>query len=247
MAGLAPFLPVAGGLLGGLFGGGSRSGPPITSSQAPDEATAKWLETFRNTALNQYNQGPNAATIGAQGAYGGLLSGLTNGMQTGLGGLDQYLNPYMDQVVDAARTGIFDPQRDQARLRASDLATKAGAFGGDRSAILESQMVGDVNRNEASTLASLRQSGFEQAVNQLLAERSRQGQMGLAGAQGLFGIGQQLDQRQLAALQQMLGGLGFGGTTSSQSTFTNPYANILGGATSGLDIYEKLKSSGIIP
>jgi hypothetical protein len=77
-------------------------------------------------------------------------------------------------------------------------------------------MMGGVNRNEASTLAGLRSAGFSQASNQLLGERARMGGYGLAGMQGLMGMGQHLDQNQLAALQAMQGGF-----TPTSQTNTN--------------------------
>ena len=247
MPGAAPFLPLAGGLLGGLLGGGSQQGPPVTSTVTPDDASTRWLEQYRTFANQNYQSvagGPNPNLQGAQNAFSTLAGGAGAGMQMGLGGLDQYLSPYLDEVIGSARRDIFDPQRDAASLRANDLATKAGAFGGDRSAILQAEMLRDVNRNEASTLSGLRESGYQNAVNQLLSERARVGGLGLAGAQGLFGLGQYGDQRMQQALQALLAGFPGGGMTTAQNTFTNPFANILGGVTTGFDILDRLKGGG---
>jgi len=82
----------------------------------------------------------------------------------------------------------------------------AGAFGGDRSAILEGELTRGVNEIGSQTLANVRAGGFNNAVNQLLAERGRLGGLGIAGAQGLLGTGQQIDARQLAALQGLVPG-----------------------------------------
>ena len=49
----------------------------------------------------------------------------------------------------------FDRQRQMATLQGNDLATKAGAFGGSRSAVLNASLQNDVNRNESSALSGL--------------------------------------------------------------------------------------------
>ena len=136
-----------------------------------------------------------------------------------------YQSPYQQQVIDLAM-GDIQRQADIARGSAQDRAIRAGAFGGSRSALLESESQRPYAEQMARTAAGLRQSGFEQAQQAAERDVSRQQQMaqfapqfelqarqqqagllgGLAGQQlqglGLLGgIGQQ----QQALQQQAIG------------------------------------------
>jgi len=132
-----------------------------------------------------------------------------------------YQSPYQQQVIDLAMQDI-QKQADIARGGAQERAIRAGAFGGSRSALLESESQRPYAEQMARTAAGLRQSGFEQA--QAAAERdvarqqqmqmfapqfelqARQQQAGLLGGlqtgqlQGLGLLGQAGAQQQ--ALQQ---------------------------------------------
>jgi len=87
-----------------------------------------------------------------------------------------YQSPYQQQVIDLAMQDI-QKQADIARGGAQERAIRAGAFGGSRSALLESESQRPYAEQMARTAAGLRQSGFEQA--QAAAERdvARQQQM----------------------------------------------------------------------
>ena len=135
--------------------------------------------------------------------------------------ISAYQSPYQQQVIDLAMQDI-QKQADIARGGAQERAIRAGAFGGSRSALLESESQRPYAEQMARTAAGLRQSGFEQA--QAAAERdvarqqqmqmfapqfelqARQQQAGLLGGlqtgqlQGLGLLGQAGAQQQ--ALQQ---------------------------------------------
>lgn len=101
-----------------------------------------------------------------------------------------------------ARAGLvadFDRMRTQAGMTADDYATKAGAFGGDRSAIFKANALNDVNANEASTL-----SRFDLASNQ------------------------DEWQRQLALLGMMGGAANVGGQTTTQQMSGSPLGGLIG-------------------
>lgn len=141
--------------------------------------------------------------------------------------LSAYFNPFESTVVQQSLSDI-----EQARLmQANQLAAQAqaaGAFGGSRSAILESQANQAALEQAARTAANLRLGGFQQAqqmagqdiatrlqaalANQAAAGQdiSRQLQAALANQQaGLAGAGQRLGAAaQLGALAQTGFGMG---------------------------------------
>jgi hypothetical protein len=179
---------------------------PVTGFEAPTiEAT----------------QAPGAAQIGPVSTpqFRGLLSQ----------DIGAYQSPYQQQVIDLAM-GDIQRQADIARTGAQERAIRAGAFGGSRSALLESESQRPYAEQMARTAAGLRQSGFEQA--QAAAERdlARQQQLGVFGAgqeqqralqqaqlgqqAGIFGaeLGQQRRMQQAQLQQQrQLGGLDIAG------------------------------------
>ena len=96
--------------------------------------------------------------------------------------ISAYQSPYQQQVIDLAMQDI-QKQADIARGGAQERAIRAGAFGGSRSALLESESQRPYAEQMARTAAGLRQSGFEQA--QAAAERdvARQQQMAMFAPQ----------------------------------------------------------------
>ena len=179
---------------------------PVTGFEAPTiEAT----------------QAPGAAQIGPVSApqFRGLLSQ----------DIGAYQSPYQQQVIDLAM-GDIQRQADIARGGAQDRAIRAGAFGGSRSALLESESQRPYAEQMARTAAGLRQSGFEQAQAAAQADLARQQQLGMFGSEqqqqralqqaqlgqqaGIFGaeLGQQRRMQQAQLQQQrQLGGLDIAG------------------------------------
>jgi len=115
-----------------------------------------------------------------------------------------FMDPYEDVVVrqaldDVARAGAIAGQADAAR------AVGAGAFGGSRSGIVDSERGRNILEQQAKTAAALRSQGYGQAVQQSMAaqeaalKRQQQaagmlGQLGQAGGQ----LGAQFGQMGLA-------------------------------------------------
>ena len=179
---------------------------PVTGFEAPTiEAT----------------QAPGAAQIGPVSTpqFRGLLSQ----------DIGAYQSPYQQQVIDLAM-GDIQRQADIARGSAQDRAIRAGAFGGSRSALLESESQRPYAEQMAKTAAGLRQSGFEQAQRAAQSDLARQQQLGVFGAgqeqqralqqaqfgqqAGIFGaeLGQQRRMQQAQLQQQrQLGGLDIAG------------------------------------
>ena len=169
----------------------------------------------------QATQAPGAAQIGTVSTpqFRGLLSQ----------DIGAYQSPYQQQVIDLAM-GDIQRQADIARGGAQDRAIRAGAFGGSRSAVLESESQKPYAEAMAKTAAGLRQSGFEQAQQAAQADLARQQQLGIFGAgqeqqralqqaqlgqqAGIFGaeLGQQRNLQQAQMQQQrQMGGLDIAG------------------------------------
>jgi len=162
---------------------------------APQAATIQTMPTFGGATIQQL-QGPTAAQIGSVQApqFRGLLDA----------DISAYQSPYQQQVIDFALQDI-QRQSDLARGQAQSRAIKSGAFGGSRSALIESEATRPFAEQAARTAASLRQSGFQQAQQAAQADLARQQQLGVFGAE-------QAQQRALqqAQLEQQAGLTGFG-------------------------------------
>jgi hypothetical protein len=178
-----------------------------------------------------------AGTYAGDIAKGNYFAPTNATFQQGLGGLldpagaaQQFMNPFEQQVIGGVQSD-FDRQRQGALMGAAQNATSQGAFGGSRSGVLQAQALGDVNRNEASTLAGLRMGGYNNAMN-----------LGMGRSQALMGAGElerQVQNQQLQnglfgrnqAMQMMNLGMGPYGTT--QHMAPQGQNNWLSGAAGG--------------
>lgn len=122
-----------------------------------------------------------------------------------------YMSPYQEAVIDPALRGIQERQ-DVAQQAAQEAALKAGAFGGSRGTILESEAQRPYIQQAADTEAALREAGYQQALQTAAQQQGFQaGLLGdlygqqLQGLGMLSGIGGQQQQLQQAALQAARG------------------------------------------
>ena len=238
-------IPLAGAAVGGLS---SLLGPKerrTTQTSGIDPRTQAFMDQFRQFALQQAQAGPNQFLDQAGQGFGGLTQNLGFAQQQGLEGIDQFFNPFQDQVIGGLQTD-FDRQRQQAQTSAQQQATRAGAFGGSRSAVLQAELQGGVNRNEASTLANVRQGGFNQAAQNLFGQRRFSADLGLAGLRGLAGVGQAQGMERFRQLQGLQGAIGPFGRTSTftEPFFSNPFAGALGGATTAAGLFGRSRGGG---
>ena len=162
---------------------------PVTGTTAqigqvatPTAASIQQIPIFGGAQVQQI-AGPQAAQI--SGVQGPQFRGL---LDVDIGA---YQSPYQQQVIDLALQDI-QRQSDIAQQQAQSQALRAGAFGGSRSALLESEATRPYAEQAARTAAQLRQSGFQQAQQAAQADLARQQQLGLFGA----------EQAQQRALQQ---------------------------------------------
>lgn len=238
-----PF-PIAGALIGGGLGlASSLLGPKerqTTQEYQMDPRTQAYLEQYRRQAL-QNAQGGGSPFLGRAGeGYEGLTSNLGFASQRGMGGIEDYYNPYQEEVIGGMRSD-FDRQRGLAQKSAQQMATRQGAFGGSRSAVLEAEYGRDINQLESQQLGRMRQAGYSEAGDRLMADRRMAANLGLSGLQGMAGVGQFMDQRQLAAIQGMGGAIGprQGTSTYTEPIYRNPWAGLIGGATAGAGFQER--------
>jgi len=129
------------------------------------------------------------------------------------GGLDQYMSPYMQNVVEEQkRQAVQDYQRQLPSLGAASV--RAGARGGTREALLQSEAQRGLQQQLGTIQATGLQNAFQQAQQAAMQDAAMRAQYGLAGTQlgeqsRQFGAGLGLQglQQQLAAAGQ-LGQLG---------------------------------------
>ena len=147
--------------------------------------------------------------------------------------ISEFFDPFTEQVIatqqqDVDRLG--QQQLNQARARAA----AAGAFGGSRGALQETEIGRNVLGEQSRIGAQLRSQGFQQARQAAQQAFEQQQARRMAAAQGIgqlglqFGQLGQADVQQLAGLGQARGALGQGlGSLGGQ-------AGILGGRLGSL-------------
>ena len=94
-----------------------------------------------------------APNVQAQNVNAGQIAGTD---------LSAYTNPYESQVVQNSLSDIERARQMQANDLAAQ-ATKAGAFGGSRAALMQSELGRNALQQAANTSSQLRQAGFQNA------------------------------------------------------------------------------------
>jgi hypothetical protein len=93
--------------------------------------------------------------------------------------LAQFENPYTAQVTGATQS-LFNQQNAEQFNQANAAAASAGAFGGDREAVLEGQMAQQQQLAEDPTLAGIQSQGFTTAAG-LLGQQQNLELQGMEG------------------------------------------------------------------
>jgi hypothetical protein len=142
-------------------------------------------EGCRPTSAAQLANPREASATGYNAAQAGPASLLS--------GLDNYMNPYRDQVVNTTLAD-FDHNAGAQRAALEAQGARNGAFGGSRFGIAQGELEGQLARGRASTEAGLLDQGFNTAagLSQSDAANRQQASLFNAGAQneaGQFGAG----------------------------------------------------------
>jgi hypothetical protein len=93
----------------------------------------------------------------------------------------RYQDPFTEQVLEPALADI-QRRQDMQQQRAQDRAIRAGAFGGSRSALIESEATRPFAEEAAQTIAGLRSAGFGQALGMAERDAARRQQAALGQA-----------------------------------------------------------------
>jgi hypothetical protein len=150
---------------------------------------------------------PTSTYTGRQFVAG--QSGLEKDAATAAAGLDsllgsqgyqQFQSPYQQQVIDTS-LAEFDRNAAVQQTGLRDQAIQAGAYGGGREGIMQSEALRNNQLNRGQLQAGLQQEGFQNAQAQALAQLQAQQGLGTYQSQ-LGGQQRQLNQGQLAADQE---------------------------------------------
>jgi len=223
-------------LLGGAKSGGGQMGQQVTNQLAgggPDvsgigtiDAGPRVAASGAPAAPNMFEQaagGINQAMAGAQAEmgyqpmevrpyvqgmgpsqYGATQAGPSN---VGAQEISQFFNPYESQVVGSALGDIERARQMQANQLGAQ-AQSAGAFGGSRQAIMESELGRNALQQAAQTASGLRQQGYGQALSAAMSQADRLQQARLANMAAenqarQFNAGQRSNLQQFRAGQRM--------------------------------------------
>jgi hypothetical protein len=137
-----------------------------------------------------YNSARDYATAGGQSVMAGVP-------QFSAEALEQYQNPYRQSVIDAT---LADLNRADATaqndLLGRSIMSGASPFGGDRAGIAAATLAGEQSRGRATTVAGLRDQGYQQAVDQFNTQ------------QGLAFQGNATDRSNAFTASQAMAGIG---------------------------------------
>ena len=224
-------------------------------------AFTKKLEPLMGQQINTAAYNPQVAAqtalqTGASAAAQGL------GSLTGPQAYQPYMSPYQQEVMDTTLSE-FDRQQTIGQQGLRDQAIAAGAYGGGREGVMQSQYMNQGAMNRAQLQAQLLNQGFMQAQQSAgtdLAARQGLGQYQQALGQADQGFAQAgLDAQQLAAREaeyepftrlglvgQQLAAINpgaFGSTTvgyQSSAAPASPMSSFLGGAAGAGGVLGKL-------
>jgi len=152
--------------------------------------------------LRQYQMGP-AERVSA-----------STFLQPGVAG--QYMNPYMQSVVDIQQAAA-QRQADIARTGRGAQAAQAGAFGGSRQAIMEAEAARALADQQSAIQAQGLQSAYGQAQQQFNAEQNARMQAALANQGAGLTVGQQ-NLGALLGIQQLGAGQNLQSQLANQAT-----------------------------
>ena len=155
--------------------------------------------TAAQTGVGAYQpfltQGSSTVDQGATAMSEGIGALAGTGAMYDPEGYRAFMNPYEDQVIDNTMADIRR-QGDIAQHGVRAQAVGAGAFGGSRGQIAQSELDRNVMKQQADTAAQMRAAGFQNAqqaaMNAFESGLGRQQQLGqLTGqlATGLGGLG----------------------------------------------------------
>jgi hypothetical protein len=237
-----------------MGGGGKGGSTTVNKTEIPPEVLARYnavnarAETVAQQPYQKYSNDPNAfvagltdtqtagiqntnAMAGAAQPYYKQATGLAQASAYDVNpndlNVNQYMNPYTQNVVNATQAAMNQQQGQQLSQQQSE-AIRGGAFGGERAGLQRSQLRGQQGLAQAQAISPLYQQNYNQAlqtaqqqqgvnlgaqqanranlqtVSQNLASLGTNAQQaGLAGAQAQMQAGQVQQQTEQAGKQAM--------------------------------------------
>jgi len=196
--GTAPQLDTASGLAGlagqRAMGANYQAGQFDNQFQAPQNYQAGQFNAQQVNApgLQQYQMGP-AQQVGTQDYTGSNVS--------------QYMNPYMQNVVDIQQREA-QRQGDIASTQRAGQAVRSGAFGGSRAGLMDAEAARNLALQKGDIQAQGQQAAFQNAQQQFNQQQQAnlQAQLANQGAGltvGQQNLGAQLGIQQLGAGQNL--------------------------------------------
>jgi hypothetical protein len=153
---------------------------PYQTYQGPLTAGASDLQT-------KAFQGIGNLTVGNKGTYNPVGGTFDNAQA------QAYMNPYLQQAIDPQLKEL-QRQSDIARLADAGRLTRAGAFGGSRQAIMESEGRRNLLDKQSSVLGQGYADAYNKAMQQFNADQQRKVQEAQFGADfGLKGLNAERD------------------------------------------------------
>ena len=132
-----------------------------------------------------------AAQAGLAGVYNPSVLAGPSFTQPGMAA--SYMSPYMQNVVDIGKREA-QRQADIARTQRGFQASRAGAYGGSRQAIMEAEAQRNLAQQMGDIQARGSQAAYEQAAQQFQSEQARRLQAAQLGMQSALQGAQQLGQ-----------------------------------------------------
>ncbi len=171
----------------------------------------------------QFTRGLPGATNGyyntAQNLFGQVANYGLNGPSQGQ--LNQYINPYINNVLNQQQTRDLNAYSQQAnQLRQQQAAL--GAFGGSRSSLAQSQLLNNFNQNEQYNQGNAYANAYNQAQAGVTSGMQMAGNAGLQ----IAGQGQNQQQSNLQAINA-LSQSGNQQQAQNQAVDTSGYQNYL--------------------
>ena len=168
---------------GAAAGSASNAAVPYAANASMLNQTAA-----AGSALNQANpylEQANALAIQSAGGSAANAANpyLQNAAQTSTANIDQYMNPYQQNVMDVMAKQGARNLSENLLPAVSDSFIKAGQFGSGRMGEFGSRALRDTNESVMNQQAQLANTGYGQAVSASAADLARQAQIGSTAGQ----------------------------------------------------------------
>ena len=159
-----------------------NAGNPVAGMTQPVAPLNDWQNRAASTTAGITGYQPQMVSTGYQPQQVTAGSVTQFGSPSALGGVQSWMNPYTSQVIG---TSLDELNRQLAKTNqaSSGQAAQAGAFGGDRAAIVNTENDRNADQIAAQTIAGLNSQNFTQAATNSQQDATRTLQAGTSQAQ----------------------------------------------------------------